>query len=186
VKLVIGLGNPGREYGHTRHNVGFEVLDELVRRTEVTLRRSWTVPAWTGKADVEGEGVLLVKPRTFMNRSGQAVAAMMRKRGLKSADVIVVLDDLELPRGQIRIRKKGGAGGHKGLQSVIQALGTDDFIRVRVGIGPRPAGEALVNHVLTHFSVEERQEVEKAVEAAADAVFVIVRDGVERAMNEFN
>jgi PTH1 family peptidyl-tRNA hydrolase len=186
VKLVIGLGNPGREYGHTRHNVGFEVLDELVRRTEVTLRRSWTVPAWTGKADVEGEGVLLVKPRTFMNRSGQAVAAMMRKRGLKSADVIVVLDDLELPRGQIRIRKKGGAGGHKGLQSVIQALGTDDFIRVRVGIGPRPAGEALVNHVLTRFSVEERQEVEKAVEAAADAVISIVRDGVEKTMNEFN
>ena len=132
------------------------------------------------------KGVLLVKPRTFMNRSGQAVAAVMRKRGLEPADVIVVLDDLELPRGQIRIRKKGGAGGHKGLQSVIQALGTDDFVRVRVGIGPRPAGEELVDHVLARFTAEERREVEKAVETAADAVAAVVRDGVEKAMNEFN
>ena len=186
MKLIIGLGNPGREYGNTRHNVGFEVLDELVRRTEVTLRRSWTVPAWTGKAEVEGEGVLLVKPRTFMNRSGQAVAAVMRKRGLQRADVIVVLDDLELPRGQIRIRKKGGAGGHKGLQSLIQALGADDFVRVRVGIGPRPAGEELVDHVLARFTAEERREMEKAVEIAADAVAAVVRDGVDKAMNEFN
>ena len=121
-----------------------------------------------------------------MNRSGQAVAAAMRKRGLKPADVIVVLDDLELPRGQIRIRKKGGAGGHKGLRSVIQALGTDDFMRVRVGIGPRPAGEDLVDHVLARFTAEERREVEKAVEVAADAVAAVVRDGVEKAMNEFN
>jgi PTH1 family peptidyl-tRNA hydrolase len=186
VKLIVGLGNPGREYESTRHNVGFEVLDELVRRTEATLRRSWTVPAWTSKAEVEGEGVLLVKPRTFMNRSGQAVAAVMRKRGLKPADVIVVSDDLELPRGQIRIRKKGGAGGHKGLQSVIQALGADDFVRVRVGIGPRPAGEELVDHVLTRFTAEERREVKKAVETAADAVAAVVRNGVDKAMNEFN
>jgi peptidyl-tRNA hydrolase, PTH1 family len=186
VKLVIGLGNPGREYDHTRHNVGFEVLDELVRRTEATLRRSWTVPAWTGKVEIEGEGVLLVKPRTFMNRSGQAIAAMMRKRGLKPADVIVVLDDLELPCGRIRIRKQGGAGGHKGLQSVIQALGADDFVRVRVGIGPRPAGEELVEHVLARFTAEERREVEKAVEVAADAVTAVVQDGVEKAMNRFN
>lgn len=186
MKLVIGLGNPGREYDHTRHNVGFEVLDELVRRTEATLRRSWTVPAWTGKVEIEGEGVLLVKPRTFMNRSGQAIAAMMRKRGLKPADVIVVLDDLELPCGRIRIRKQGGAGGHKGLQSVIQALGADDFVRVRVGIGPRPAGEELVEHVLARFTAEERREVEKAVEVAADAVTAVVQDGVEKAMNRFN
>lgn len=186
MKLVVGLGNPGREYGKTRHNVGFEVLDELVRRTETILRRSWTVPAWTGKAKLEGEWILMLKPRTFMNRSGQAVAAVMRKRGLKPVDVIVVLDDLELPRGQIRIRKKGGAGGHKGLQSVIQSMGADDFVRVRVGIGPRPAGEELVDHVLARFTAEERREVEKAVEVAADAVAAIVRDGVEKAMNEFN
>lgn len=186
MKLVVGLGNPGREYDKTRHNVGFEVLDELVRRTETTLRRGWTVPAWTGKAELEGKNVLLIKPRTFMNRSGQAVAAAARKRGLEPADVIVVLDDLELPRGQIRIRKRGGAGGHKGLRSVIQALGTEEFTRVRVGVGPRPAGEDLVNHVLARFTAEERREVEKAVEVAADAVAAVVRDGVEKAMNEFN
>ena len=186
MKLVVGLGNPGREYDKTRHNVGFEVLDELVRRTGATLRRGWTVPAWTGKAEIEGKGVLLVKPRTFMNRSGQAVAAAMRKRGLEPVDVIVVLDDLELARGQIRIRKKGGAGGHKGLRSVIEALGTEDFTRVRVGVGPRPAGEDLVDHVLARFTAEERREVEKAVEVAADAVAAVLRDGVEKAMNEFN
>lgn len=186
MKLVVGLGNPGREYDKTRHNVGFEVLDELVRRTGATLRRGWTVPAWSGKAELEGKNVLLIKPSTFMNRSGQAVAAAARKRGLGPADVIVVLDDLELPRGQIRIRKKGGAGGHKGLRSVIEVLGTEDFTRVRVGVGPRPAGEDLVDHVLARFTAEERREVEKAVEVAADAVAAVVRDGVEKAMNEFN
>jgi PTH1 family peptidyl-tRNA hydrolase len=186
VKLVVGLGNPGKEYDKTRHNVGFDVLDELVRRTGSTLRRGWTVPAWTGRAEIEGKNVLLVKPRTFMNRSGQAVAAATQKKGLEPADVIVVLDDLELPRGQIRIRKKGGAGGHKGLRSVIEALGTEDFTRIRVGVGPRPAGEDLVDHVLARFTAEERREVEKAVEVAADAVAAVLRDGVEKAMNEFN
>ena len=186
MKLVVGLGNPGREYDKTRHNVGFEVLDELVCRTGVTLRRGWSVPAWTGKAEIEGQNVLLVKPRTFINRSGQAVAAATRKRGLDPADVIVVLDDLELPRGQIRIRKRGGAGGHKGLRSVIEALGTEDFTRVRVGVGPRPVGEDLVEHVLARFTAEERREVDKAVEVAADAVTAVLRDGVEKAMNEFN
>lgn len=186
MKLVVGLGNPGREYDKTRHNVGFEVLDELVRRTGAILRRGWTVPAWSGKAELEGKNVLLIKPSTFMNRSGRAVAAAARKRGLEPADVIVVLDDLELPRGQIRIRKKGGAGGHKGLRSVIEALGTEEFTRVRVGVGPRPASEDLVNHVLARFTAEERREVEKAVEVAADAVAAIVRDGVEKAMNKFN
>ena len=186
MKLVVGLGNPGKEYDKTRHNVGFEVLDEMVRRTGATLRRGWTVPAWTGKAELEGKHVLLVKPRTFMNRSGQAVVAAVQKKGLEAADVIVVLDDLELPRGQIRIRKKGGAGGHKGLRSVIQALGTEEFTRVRVGVGPRPAGEDLVDHVLARFTAEERREVEKAVAVAADAVAAVVRDGVEKAMNEFN
>ena len=186
MKLVVGLGNPGKEYDQTRHNVGFDVLDELVRRTGVTLRRSWAVPAWTGKVDLDGKNVLLVKPRTFMNRSGSAVVAAARKRGLEPSDVIVVLDDLELHRGQIRIRKKGGAGGHKGLKSVIEALGTEEFTRVRVGVGPRPAGEDLVGHVLARFTVEERGEVEKAIITAADAVAAIVRDGVEKAMNEFN
>lgn len=144
------------------------------------------MPAWSGKAELEGKNVLLIKPSTFMNRSGRAVAAAARKRGLEPVDIIVVLDDLELLRGQIRIRKKGGAGGHKGLRSVIEALGTEDFTRVRVGVGPRPAGEDLVAHVLARFTAEERREVEKAVEVAADAVAAIVRDGVEKAMNKFN
>ncbi len=186
MKLVVGLGNPGKEYDKTRHNVGFDVLDELVRRTGVTLRRGWTVPAWTGKAELEGKNVLLVKPRTFMNRSGHAVAAAAQKKGLDPQDVIIVLDDLELPKGQIRIRKRGGAGGHKGLRSVIEALGSEEFVRVRVGVGPRPPGEVLVDHVLSRFTAEERSEVDKAVTVAADAVAAILRDGVEKAMNEFN
>ena len=135
---------------------------------------------------MEGEEVLLALPQTFMNRSGQAVGPLLRRKGLKPADLIVVLDDVELKLGQLRIRKQGSAGGHKGLDSVIGALGTDEFVRVRVGIGPRPPGEDLVGHVLAPFTAREREEMAEAVKRAADAVAAVVRDGADRAMNDFN
>ena len=151
MKVVVGLGNPGKAYERTRHNVGFEVVDEMAGRLGVSFRRGWLTKLLQAKVRLAGEEVLLVKPQTFMNLSGSAVASLVRRRQMEPGDLIVVLDDVELPLGQIRIRKKGGAGGHKGLQSVIQSIGTEEFVRVRLGIGPRPAGEELVEHVLTRF-----------------------------------
>lgn len=186
MKVIVGLGNPGKQYRNTRHNVGFNVIDELAARGNVTLRRSWFIPARLGRMRLEGEDVLLVQSQTFMNRSGQAVGPLLRRKGLKPSDLIVVLDDLELELGQLRVRKKGSAGGHKGLDSVIRALGTEDFARVRIGIGPRPAGEDLVDHVLAPFTAKEREAIDAAARRAADAVAAIVRDGIDRAMNDFN
>ena len=186
MKLIVGLGNPGKQYKNTRHNVGFNVLDELAERCGAAFRRNWLVPVRVGRANLEGQNVLLVQSQTFMNNSGQAVGPLMRRKGVKPEDLVVVLDDVELELGQLRIRKRGGAGGHKGLASVIQALGTEDFVRVRVGIGPRPPGDELVEHVLAPFTAEERAAIGAAVKRAADAVVGVVRDGPDKAMNDFN
>lgn len=186
MKVVVGLGNPGKAYERTRHNVGFEVVDELAGRLGVSFRRGWLTKLLQAKVRLAGEEVLLVKPQTFMNLSGSAVASLVRRRQMEPGDLIVVLDDVELPLGQIRIRKKGGAGGHKGLQSVIQSIGTEEFVRVRLGIGPRPAGEELVEHVLTRFNATEWKEVKAAAIKAADAVEKVLEAGPDRAMNEFN
>lgn len=186
MKVVVGLGNPGRRYERTRHNVGFEVLDRLGGKPGVTFRRSWRFPARLGTVCAEGEELLLVKPETFMNRSGLAVAPLLRKRGLAPADLIVVLDDADLEVGRLRIRPKGSAGGHRGLQSIVQELGTEAFTRLRIGIGRGAGGEELVDFVLATFAPAERAAVDEAVGRAADAVRAIVRDGVERAMNRYN
>ena len=186
VKLILGLGNPGRKYEGTRHNAGFLVLDELASRAGVLFGRGWFSSARMAKAELAEVSVLLAKPTTFMNRSGEAAAALMRKRGLKAADLVVVFDDLELGLGQVRVRPRGGAGGHKGLQSLIAHLGTEDFVRVRVGVGPRPAGSDLVDYVLSRFPAGERPRVTAAVKRAADAVERLLAVGVDKTMNEFN
>ena len=186
MKVVVGLGNPGKAYERTRHNVGFEVVDELAGRLDGSFRRGWLAKLQQARVRLAGDEVLLVKPQTFMNLSGSAVATLMRRRQMEPGDLIVVLDDVELPLGQIRVRKKGGAGGHKGLQSVIQSIGTEEFVRVRLGIGPRPAGEELVEHVLTRFNAAEWKEVKAAAVKAADAVVKVLEAGPDRAMNEFN
>jgi PTH1 family peptidyl-tRNA hydrolase len=184
--MVVGLGNPGRQYEKTRHNVGFEVLDEVARRSGATFRRTWFVPAKTARASVEGQDLLLVKPLTYMTRSGHAVAALLRRRGWGAGDVVVILDDADLEKGKIRVRRKGSAGGHKGLMSIAEALGTEEFVRVRVGIGPRPRGEEMVDHVLSAFTAAERKLVAEAVGKAADAVASLVRQGPDRTMTDFN
>ena len=184
MKLIVGLGNPGKQYERTRHNIGFAVLDELARRAEVTFRKPWLAKAETVQAELAGQSALLAKPVTFMNLSGTAVGPLARKRGLAAADIVVVSDDMELPLGKLRIRARGGAGGHNGLKSVIAQLGSEEFARVRVGIG-RSAGDA-TGHVLGRFSAEERRALEPVIAAAADAVEGILRDGAEVAMNKFN
>ena len=169
----MGLGNPGRSYGHTRHNVGFLVVDELARRHGGSWRkrkRTEAAPVSLGLKDIT-----LLKPATFMNDSGSALA------GHKTEDLIVVHDDLDLPPGDVRVKVGGGAGGHNGLRSVIQRLGPD-FVRVRVGIGRPPAGMTVTDYVLSKMDATVRD----AVPRAADAVETVVEDGPEAAMNRFN
>ncbi len=186
MKLVAGLGNPGARYEGTRHNVGFEVADELARRAGAKFRRRWRFPVRQASLSEGDAHILLVKPVSFMNRSGQALAPLLRRKGLAPSDMIVVLDDTELACGRLRIRPRGGAGGHNGLQSVIQHLGTEEFARVRVGIGPRPPGRELVEYVLSRFDPEQRAKTDRVVGLAAEAVWSLVREGVEQAMNRFN
>lgn len=187
MKMIVGLGNPGREYAHTRHNVGFDVLDLLAKQAGAEWKKSWRWPVETGEAEVGGRRLTLVKPRTFMNASGPPVAALARKKGIAPADVLIVYDDVDLPAGQLRLRKKGSAGGHNGIKSVIASLGTEEFPRIRVGVGrPEQGGRDMVDHVLSKFAPDEREEMAAAMKRAADAVARAVESGMDRAMNEFN
>lgn len=184
MKLVVGLGNPGVEYEGTRHNIGAEVIGLLAARAGCGLKRKWRLQAWAGQAVIGGETVTLARPRTFMNVSGAAVASLAHWLRCSPGDLIVVSDDIALDLGRIRIRPGGGAGGHKGLESVIAALGTEGFARVRVGVGA-PRGDQ-VRHVLGRFAGTERPAVDEARERAALAVEEILARGVGPAMNRFN
>lgn len=184
MKIIVGLGNPGTEYHETRHNAGFMVVDELARRWELN---NWRSKHQALLAEYRGaESVLLVKPQTYMNLSGNAVGEVVRWYKVKPEDVIVVYDDMDLPVGKIRLRIKGSSGGHRGIESLLTHWGQDDFIRVRIGIGRPPAGWEVVNYVLGRFSTEEAVMVNDAVKKAADAVESMIADGVNRAMNRFN
>jgi len=184
LKLIVGLGNPGREYEHTRHNVGFQVADELAHRYHVTLRNHTKWKARAAKIADIGSGVLVAEPTTFMNLSGWAVREMADFHKLAPADVLVVVDDADLPLGRLRLRTGGSAGGHNGLKSIIQELGTLEFPRLRVGVG-RQAGE-LKNHVLGRFSAEEKAHIDAAVKRAADAAELFAKEDILAAMNRFN
>lgn len=179
---MVGLGNPGRRYRGTRHNVGFRVVELLARRWGVSFQKEEKVEA--AQARVAGQTVLLAKPLTYMNLSGQAVAELVRRWGIAPAQVLVVYDDMDLPTGTLRVRARGSAGGHRGMASVLEALGTLEVPRVRVGIG-RPEVDA-VDHVLSRFSPEEEPVVAEAVERAAEAVETVLSEGMERAMDRFN
>lgn len=186
MKLIVGLGNPGKQYERTRHNIGFLVLDELARRLDIRFRRSWKVSAQIAKGQLGGKSVQLMKPQTFMNRSGQAVTPLLRKCGGKPGDVLVVFDDTAIDWGQLRIRAQGSAGGHNGVQSVVNALGDNAFGRIRVGIGSKPDMVSLSDYVLGSFSAAERRDLEDVVSRAADAVETVCAEGIERAMNRLN
>jgi PTH1 family peptidyl-tRNA hydrolase len=186
VNLVVGLGNPGRQYARTPHNAGFRVVDELARRAQGELRESGRFEAAVLKTDLEGKRVVLAQPLTFMNNSGAAVGAILRCNGIAPSDMIVVLDDADLDAGVLRVRPKGGSGGHRGLQSILEKVGTDAFVRVRVGIGRDPGRENLVSHVLRPLSGGEKDVFDQTVLKAADAVACILREGADAAMNRFN
>jgi len=184
VKLIVGLGNPGEEYSETRHNLGFKVAEEIASRHRIKLKESARWRARTAKISALGEGVLLAEPTTFMNASGWAVRDLMAFHKIALPDMLVMVDDADLPLGRLRIRMSGSAGGHNGLKSIIQELGDQDFPRLRIGVGRQP-GE-LKNHVLGRFAAHERANIELAVKKAADAAEMFATDGIMKAMNTFN
>lgn len=185
LKFVVGLGNPGREYRDTRHNIGFMVLKELRRRWEPGEgKRKFRARVWS--ANVGGQKVLLAAPRTFMNRSGLTVAAMTAFYKAAAESVLVVLDDIALPTGQLRIRASGSAGGHNGLNDIIKVLGTNRLARVRIGIGSPPERMDSADYVLSRFRAEEKPVIADAVKRAADAVEDWISKDVTYVMNHYN
>ena len=184
--LIVGLGNPGPQYEWTRHNCGFFVIDELARRAGIEVRTR-ECQALTGRARIFDNQVLLVKPQTFMNLSGVAVAQLKEKYEVeRAADIFVISDDLALPMGRIRLRRDGGAGGHNGLKSVIAKLGTQDFPRLRIGIAPEHPVADTAAFVLAEFPRRERDALTESVARAADAAEVLCQEGIEKAMSKFN
>ena len=183
MKLIVGLGNPSREYEATRHNIGFRVIDEVGARWSIDLRGE-KFHAWAGTGAIHGERVLLLKPTTFMNRSGRAVQAAGRFYRLELEDLLVVSDDFALPLGRLRVRTHGSAGSHKGLGDIIGRLGTEEFARLRVGIGEAIGDPA--RYVLARFAPEEEAIVGSLVTRAADAVECWLSRGPQEAMNPFN
>ena len=184
--MIAGLGNPGREYAHTRHNVGWDTLDILADKNNISIDTG-KFKALIGKGMIEGEKVILVKPLTYMNLSGESLrlAADYFKINVET-ELIVVYDDIYLSPGNVRIRKQGSAGGHNGMKSIIGHLGTEEFMRVRIGVGEKPKGYDLKDYVLSHFSDEDRTAVEEGLIKAANAVETILSNGVDAAMTEFN
>lgn len=186
VRVVVGLGNPGPEYRSTRHNAGFLVLERLAERMRGRWRRGLLARAATARLFVDGRSVLLIKPLTYMNLSGQAVAPLVRREKAVPQQVLLVYDDMDLPLGRLRIRPGGRAGGHRGVASVLAALGTEEIPRVRVGIGRPPEGVDAAQYVLSPVPAEERQAFLTAIEQAAEAVGVVLTSGLEAAMARYN
>lgn len=182
MKAIVGLGNPGREYAGTRHNIGFDVLDEVARRWHVQLR------PWKSVADVavvSNRSVVLVAPQTYMNLSGDAVSRIAAFHKLAPTDVLVVVDEVQLPLGRLRVRRNGSAGGHNGLKSITQHIGAE-FPRLRIGVGRGDPKLDLADHVLSKFGREEREAVADLVSRAADAVELFAGEGLDVVMNRFN
>ena len=184
--IIVGLGNPGKEYGGTRHNIGFDVIEILAQQENISVAEK-KHKALIGKGVVAGQKCILAKPQTFMNLSGESVRALLDYyKADETEELIVISEDVSLDVGQIRIRKKGSAGGHNGLKNIIAMLGHDTFIRVKMGVGEKPRGWDLADYVLGHFSGPERKVMDEAAERAADAVRRIIDQGADAAMNDFN
>lgn len=183
--LVVGLGNPGEEYSKTRHNVGAEVVEILARRHGGKLRKQ-KERSLTDEVNVGGKRMALAVPLTYMNLSGEAVAPLVRRYGVEPAQLVVVQDEMDFELGRLQVKNGGGLAGHNGLKSIVAHLHTQDFVRVRIGIGKPPGQRQGADHVLRRFSKTERKEIDVALEEAADAVELILADGVEVAMNRVN
>lgn len=191
MKLIVGLGNPGKTYARNRHNVGFQCLNHFARLHSIHFYHR-QCQARVGVGKMSGEKLLLARPWTFVNLSGKSVACLVGKYNVPSGDLLVIYDDMDLPVGKIRLRQSGSSGGHKGINSIISALGSGDFPRIRVGIG-RPQGEkqsmsedAIVNYVLSDFSSQEEEIVKSVIARVAEAIDCLLTQGITAAMNKFN
>ena len=184
--LIVGLGNPGRQYEATRHNMGFDTVDCLIEKHNVP-QGGVKFNAMYGKGIIGGDKAILMKPLSFMNLSGGTVRDMVNFFKIDpEKELIVISDDIDLEPGQLRIRKQGSAGGHNGLKDIIQKLGTQNFVRIKIGVGAKPQGWDLADHVLSRFPDSERKLVDEAIREAADAVEKIIAQGPDAAMNEYN
>lgn len=185
MKIIVGLGNPGRQYEGTRHNVGFSVIYNISDAYNIkvdTLKHK----ALIGKGVMEGQKVILAMPVTYMNLSGESVRELMNYYKCTAEDIIVIYDDISLEVGRLRVRTKGSAGGHNGIKNIISQLGTDEFDRIKVGVGEKPPKMDLADYVLGHFSKEEQPMIRDSVDRAKQAAAVILAEGADKAMNQFN
>jgi len=193
MKLIVGLGNPGRGYAHNRHNIGFMCLSHFARMQGIRFDKKQAT-ARTGTGEVAGNKVVLAKPQTYMNLSGQSVSRLVKKFDINLNDLLVIHDDLDLPPGKIRIRQGGSSGGHKGIDSIISSLGSQDFSRLRIGIGRPTTTEGsdqiseadIIAYVLSDFTPEEKQAITQLIPRVSEAIYCLLTEGVTAAMNEYN
>jgi PTH1 family peptidyl-tRNA hydrolase len=184
--IIVGLGNPGKDYKNTRHNIGFDVIDVIAEKHNISVIEK-KHKAIIGKGVINGYKVVLVKPQTYMNLSGESVREIVEYYKVDpTEELIIVSDDISLDVGKIRIRKKGSAGGHNGLKSIIGLLGTDQFMRVKMGVGEKPKGYDLADYVLGHFTGDERKIMDEAANSAQEAICMMLQGDVDAAMNRFN
>jgi PTH1 family peptidyl-tRNA hydrolase len=192
MKLITGLGNPGRNYALNRHNLGFQCINYIAKKHSIPVKQI-QCQSKIGKGTIAGVDIILAKPRTYVNNSGNAVVSLMKKYRITAEDIVIIYDDMDLPVGKVRIRPNGNSGGHKGIKSIISSLGHKDFCRIKIGIG-RPVIDQgyeidendIIDYVLNNFSNEEQEKIDIALKIAADAVECIVSDGVIVAMNKYN
>jgi PTH1 family peptidyl-tRNA hydrolase len=182
---VVGLGNPGRRYSGTRHNVGFALVKKTAKEWKVKLRKKIFFSK-AGEVERKEDKILLALPQTYMNKSGLAVKKILQGRDIRPEHIVVVYDDLDIPLGEIRIRKRGGPGSHKGMSSIVEEIGTEEFPRIRIGLGPLPDGEDAVDYVLSSFDKAEESSLEEGLKKAREALEMILSGEVERAMNTYN
>lgn len=185
MNIIVGLGNPGRKYVRTRHNAGFMAADELAGMLDIEIKRE-RPGSLLGRGRSGAEDVVIAKPQTFMNASGEAVSALLSEFYASHEDLVVIHDDIDLPLGTVRIKTGGGHGGHNGLRSIMETTGSGDFVRVRIGIGRPPVGMDSADYVLSPFLEDERQAASEAVGKAAEAARLIINHGASKAMNEIN
>ena len=183
--LIVGLGNPENEYAHTRHNMGFDTINEIAKKNNINITKTKFKSLYETSI-IQGEKVILLKPQTFMNLSGESVKEVVDFYNIEPEKVIVIYDDIDIEKGHIKIRKKGGAGSHNGMKSVVQELGTTDFARIRVGIGQPEFKSDMINYVIGKVPKEEQEILHQGVKKAAEAVEEILKNGIDIAMNKFN
>lgn len=185
MRIIIGLGNPEKDYKGTRHNIGFETINKLAYDHNIDINRA-KFRAHFGEGFISGQKIMLVKPQTYMNLSGESVREILEYYKLGSEDILVIFDDVSLPPGQIRVRERGTAGGHNGVKNLIYHLNTTEFDRIKVGVGEKPNGWDLADYVTSRFSASEMEGMISGVTQAGDAVEMILKDGITTAMNKFN